>query len=141
MIGNNPIELSRVFDHLEKIHGKKIITEIAFDLKTSVQRLLKFKPSFIVIDDNIGKTALKESVKYLLYHRVTKNIPITVLKSSNYQEAINAGVMNYILKENLTGESLYVTLKNSLKFLKTQEHLRLAYNKRKGQLSRMLKLS
>lgn len=141
MIGNNPIELSRIFNHLEKIHGRKVITEIAFDLKSSIHRLLKFRPSFIIIDDNIGRTELKESVQYLLFHRTTKNIPITILKSSNYHEAVNAGVMNYILKENLTGESLLVTLKNSLKFQRTQKYLRQAYNKRKGQLSRILRLS
>jgi hypothetical protein len=61
------------------------------------------------------------------------------LKNSNYQEAMNTGVMNYILKDSITGESLYTALKNSLKFKKTQLYLHQAYKRRKGQLLRVLK--
>jgi hypothetical protein len=138
MVGNNPIELSKVFDHLNKLGDKKIITEIAFDLKSSMERLVNFKPAFIVIDDNIGKSEMDNAVSALLRDRKTRNIPITILKSSNYQEAISSGVMNYILKTNLTGESLYKALKASLQFKRTQLYLQKAYSKRKGQLLRII---
>lgn len=138
VVGNNPIELGRVFDSLHKIRDTRIITEIAFDLKSIVERLIRFSPHYILIDDNIGKMELKNAVKTLLNERKTKNIPITILKSSNYHEAINTGVMNYVLKESLTGESLHTALKNSLKFKKTQLYLLNAYKKRKGQLKRLL---
>lgn len=138
VVGNNPIELGRVFDTLHKIRDAGIITEIAFDLKTILERLIRFRPNYILIDDNIGKIELKNAVSMLLSERKTKNIPITILKSSNYHEAINTGVMNYVLKENLTGESLHTALKNSLKFRKTQLYLLNAYKKRKGQLKRLL---
>jgi hypothetical protein len=46
--------------------------------------------------------------------------------------------MNYILKKDLTGESLYLALKNSLKFKNTQRYLLDAYKKRTGQLRRFL---
>src|SRR5450432_2851114 len=105
VVGNNPIELGKVFDSLNEIHGKRIITEIAFDLKTIIERLSKFTPNFILIDDNIGKSELNNSVQALLRFRKTKSIPITVLKNSNYHEAINPGVLNYVLKDHLTGES------------------------------------
>ena len=138
VVGNNPTELGKVFESLNGIPGKRMITEIAFDLKTIVDRLSRFTPNFILIDDNIGKSELKNSVQALLRYRKTKSIPITVLKNSNYHEEITAGVMNYILKEHLTGESLYTALKNSIKFRRTQRYLYLAYKKRKGQLSRLL---
>ena len=139
MVGNNPIDLDRVFESLNRIPGKRIITEIAFDLKTMVERLTRFTPHFILLDDNIGKSELTNSVQALLRFRKTKKIPITVLKNSNYQEAINSGVLNYVLKANLTGESLYKALKNSMKFRQTQRYLYNAYRKRKGQLARLIR--
>jgi hypothetical protein len=139
VVGNNPTELGHVFDCLGKIPGKKIITEIAFDFASIFERLAKFTPAFILIDDNIGKLELNTAVKALLKYRKTKSIPITVLKNSNYHEAINTGVMNYVLKTGLTGESLYQELKNSTRFKATQLYLYQAYKKRRGQMLRLLK--
>ncbi len=139
VVGNNPIDLSHTFESLMKIREHKIIAEIAFDLTSILERLAHFRPNFIVIDDNIGRMELQLTVQALLKNRKTKDIPITVLKNSNYQEALNTGVMNYVLKKALTGESLYTALKNSLKFKKTQLYLQQAYAKRKGQVIRILK--
>jgi len=139
VVGNNPIDLSQTFESLTKIRDQKVIAEIAFDLASILDRLAHFRPNFILIDDNIGRMELQLTVQALLKNRKTKHIPITVLKNSNYHEAMNTGVMNYVLKRNLTGESLYTALKNSLKFKKTQLYLQQAYKKRKGQLLRILK--
>jgi AmiR/NasT family two-component response regulator len=139
VVGNNPIDLSHTFESLSKISDHKVITEIAFDLTSLVERLTHFKPNYILIDDNLGKLELKATVLALSSNRKTKHVPITVLKNSNYHEAMNTGVMNYILKDTITGESLYTALKNSLKFKKTQLYLQQAYKKRKGQLLRILK--
>jgi hypothetical protein len=139
IIGNNPTELSRVFESLDRIPGKHIIAEIAFDLETIFERLARFTPKFILIDDNIGRGELKTAVNALLKYRKTKRIPITVLKNSNYQEAINSGVMNYILKNDLTGESLYRALTNSVKFKSTQRYLFKSYKKRRRQIQRIVK--
>lgn len=138
VVGNNPIELGNVFNALQKIRNTSIITEIAFDIKSTIQRLIRFSPHYILIDDNIGKLELKNAVRALNKERKTKDVPITILKSSNYHEAINNGVMNYVLKESLTGELLYTALKNSMKSIKTQLYLQKAYEKRKGQLMRLL---
>ncbi len=139
VVGNNPIDLSRTFDSLSKISEHKVIAEIAFDLAGIVERLAHFKPNYILIDDNVGKPELKATVLALSSNRKTRHVPITVLKNSNYHEAMSTGVMNYILKETITGDSLYTALKNSLKFKKTQLYLQQAYKKRKGQLLRILK--
>ena len=138
VVGNNPIELGPVFDQLQGIRHKKVMTEMAFDLRTILQRLVLFQPQHILIDDNIGDSALHAMVTKL-QKRSTKNVPITVLKNSNYHEAISVGVMNFVLKKNLTSELLYKELLNSLQFFKTQQYWDKAYRKRKGQLKRFIK--
>jgi DNA-binding NarL/FixJ family response regulator len=139
LIGNNPIEMGKILDNIDRVPGKKIITEIAFDIRGSFERLMKFRPNFILIDDNIGRLELAQTVSALSTNRKTKNIPITVLKNSNYREsAAPAGILDYILKQNLSPEVLYSTLKNSLKFRRAQLLLYKAYTKRKGQLMRLV---
>jgi CheY-like chemotaxis protein len=140
LIGNNPIDMGKTLEKLNQIKGRKIITEIAFDLKSIVERLIRFNPNYILIDDNIGKTELDLTVDTLSRTRKTKNIPITVLKNSNYQESSSSsssGALDYLLKQNFSSESLYMAIRNSLKFRRTQLYLYRAYRKRKGQLLRM----
>jgi PleD family two-component response regulator len=138
LVGNNPIELSRIFDNIRNVPGRKILTEIAFDIKTIIERLVSFKPNYILIDDNIGKLELKNAVKMLGRDKKTKNIPIAILKNSNYEEVFSVGVMDYILKENINGQSLFTALTNSLKFKRTQLYLAKVLRKRKGQLRRLV---
>lgn len=134
LVGNNPIELSAILGKIQSIRGKKIITEIAFDLKSLFERLMNFKPDYILIDDNIGRSELTEAISALASNRRTRDIPITVLKNSNYQESFGSGVLDYLLKQNISAESLFNTLKNSLKLRRTQLFLYKAYSLRKKQL-------
>ncbi len=138
LVGNNPIELSKVFENIENVPGKRVLTEIAFDIKTILERLARFRPNFILIDDNIGKLELKNAVKLLGSDKKTKNVPIAILKNSNYEEVFSVGVMDYILKENINGHSLYTALTNSLKFRRTQLYLKKVLRRRKGQLKRLI---
>jgi len=140
VVGNNPIELSKVLVQVEKIDREKEV-KIAFDFQSILDRLHNFKPDFILIDDNIGRSELRHVVDELLSERRTRNIPITVLKNSNYHEAISTGVMDFILKENLSAESIYKALRNNLKIRKTQMYLYQSYKKRKGQLTRLFRSS
>ncbi|MEJ1236757.1 hypothetical protein WBG78_01430 [Chryseolinea sp. T2] len=135
LVGNNPIELSGVLEKLRQVRGQRIATEIAFDVKSILQRLLRFQPNFILIDDNIGRSELLETVNALSANRTTKDIPITVLKNSNYSESLgSASILDYLLKQNLSPDDLYKTLKNTLRFRTTQRYLYQAYQKRRGQL-------
>jgi CheY-like chemotaxis protein len=132
LMGNNPIEMGNMLEKLNQIRGAKIITEIAFDLKSLLERLMKFKPNYILIDDNIGKEELSQTVTALSQKSNTKNIPIAVLKNSNYKESIEAKTMlDYLLKNNLSSERLYNTLKNSLRLRRTHLILQKAFQKRK----------
>ena len=140
LIGNNPIEMSTMLDTIAKVPGRKIITEIAFDVKTSWERLIKFQPNFILIDDNIGRRELSQTVDSFIHNSRTRDIPITVLKNSNYEEAVvSADILDYLLKKNLTAESLYNAIKNTLKFRRTRLYLMDAYNKRKDLLLKFVK--
>ncbi len=134
LIGNNPMELGTVLDKLKEVRTQKIITEIAFDLRSILERLIRFNPNFIFIDDNIGRLELAETLKQLSSNRKTKDVPITVLKSSNYHEALGASsVLDYLLKQNLSADALYNTVKNSLRFRRTQLYLYKIYQKRKRE--------
>lgn len=142
LVGNNPIEMGRVLEKLNQIRGQKIITEIAFDLKSILERLLKFRPNFIFIDDNIGRNELMVTVNSLSSNRVTKDVPITVLKNSNYTESLGAtSILDYLLKQNLSPEDLYKTVKNTLRFKRTQLYLNKAYKRGSGQLISAVKKS
>ena len=139
VVGNNPIEMGRVLENLQQIRGQRIITEIAFDVKSILERLMRFRPNFILIDDNIGKTEMFETVNTLSHNRKTKDVPITVLKNSNYHEAMgSSSILDYLLKTNLSSDALYNMLKNSLKVRRTQVYLYHAYKKRKHQLLKIL---
>jgi CheY-like chemotaxis protein len=137
LIGNNPIDLTRTLEKLNQLHGRRIITEIAFDLRSIVERLIKFNPNFILIDDNIGRLELTETVNTLSRSRKTKNVPITVLKNSNYHESSGTGILDYVLKQHFSADSFYSILKNSLKFKRTQVYLYKAYQRRKRQLKKL----
>src|SRR6186713_2992665 len=134
LIGNNPMEMGSVLEKLKQVRGQKIITEIAFDLRSILQRLMRFNPNFIFIDDNIGKNELQETLKQLSSNRKTKDVPITVLKSSNYHEALGASsVLDYLLKQNLSADALYNAVKNSFRLRRTQLFLYKIYAKRKRE--------
>jgi len=137
LIGNNPIDLTKTLEKLNQIHGRRIITEIAFDLRSIVERLLKFNPNYILIDDNIGKTELTQTINTLSKSRKTKDVPITVLKNSNYHESSTVGILDYVLKQHFSAESFYSMLRNSLKFKRTQLFLFRAYQRRKRQLRKL----
>lgn len=123
---------------IASVPGRRIITEIAFDVKSSLERLIKFQPTFILIDDNIGRAELSQTVDSLIQNAKTRDIPITVLKNSNYEEAVvSADIMDYLLKKNLTAESLYSAIKNTLKFRRTRQFLMDAYTNRKGILYKL----
>ncbi|MEX2235682.1 MAG: hypothetical protein WD824_26225 [Cyclobacteriaceae bacterium] len=134
LIGNNPIDLTKTLEKLNQMHGRRIITEIAFDLRSIVERLMKFNPNYILIDDNIGKSELTQTINTLSKSRKTKDVPITVLKNSNYHESSSTGILDYVLKQHFSAEAFYTILRNSLKFKRTQLFLYKAYRRRKGQL-------
>jgi len=111
-----------------------VITEIAFDLKSGLQRLTKFRPNFIILDDNLGRRELTQAIGSLAHFKKTKNVPVTVLKNSNYHEAFGGLAMNYILKENLSEESLDAAFRSSLISVRAQLLMKKVYRKKEGAI-------
>jgi DNA-binding NarL/FixJ family response regulator len=139
LVGNNPIELSRMLETIKKLPNR-VTAEIAFDLASIWQRLVKFRPNFILIDDNIGLQELSQTVSTLSANPKTKNVPITVLKNSNYTGSIvSSDIADYILKQHLTPEALYIALRNSLRFQQARKYLAKAYAKRKRELLKLIR--
>lgn len=137
LVGNNPIELTGMLNTIKRLPGRRVMTEIAFDLTSIWHRLVNFKPNHILIDDNIGMIALAQTVNRLSTNPKTRHVPITVLKNSNYSGSLVTNeVMDYVLKQNLTSEALLKSLGNSLKFMKARQYLINAYKKRRKQFLR-----
>ncbi len=139
LIGNNPIEMGNVMDKIKQLRGRIVNTEIAFDTKSLMERLVRFNPNFILIDDNIGQPEFSHTIQALSRNKKTRDLPITVLKNSNFMETVGSnGFIDYLLKKNLSVEALYSAVKNTLKFRRTQLYLNKAYATRKGQLIRLV---
>ncbi len=135
LVGNNPIEIGSILDKLNDISILKVIPEIAFDISSALQRLRHFQPNFILIDDNLDREKLFETVHRFSLNRKTKDVPIAILKNSNYKETVpSASVLDYILKQNLSPIILYNALQNSEKFRRTQISLYQTYRRRKRTL-------
>lgn len=138
LVGNNPIEMGLVLIKLQEVRSRRIITEIAFDTKSLAERLLVFKPAYILVDDNLGREEMQSIVNRLSEHPRTKDVPITILKNSNYRESLSGhSILDYLLKQNISGESLYNTIKNALRFRRTQSLLFNAYKQNRGILKKL----
>ncbi|MCU0356143.1 MAG: hypothetical protein MUE95_01045 [Cyclobacteriaceae bacterium] len=139
LVGNNPIELSSMQAVVQKLPGKKVMTEIAFDLNSIWNRLMKFRPSLILIDDNIGAAQLGQTIQRLSADPKTKDVPIAVLKNSNYSSVVMNEVNDYVLKQNLKPETIYSILKHVMQFKQARTYLTRTYNKRKRQLLKLMR--
>src|SRR5690554_3864175 len=118
LVGNNPSELSHVFEGLKAAGGKISSIETAFSEDDTIQMIKTSKPDCLVLDDNIGIGPLKMLIEKVesLGQGATS---ITLLKSHNGQKLIS-GVQEYLMKEGLTGERLYRSFRNIIRFRKTQ---------------------
>jgi CheY-like chemotaxis protein len=135
LVGNNPIELSALLNQVKDINQYFIEVELAFDIRSLLDRLKKFKPDVIILDDNIGADVLAETTHFLQTAKRTREIPVTVLKNSNYSESVRADlVIDYLLKKSLTPERLYNTIVNTFNVKQAQKFLKAAYQKRKRML-------
>ena len=139
LIGNNPIDLSAIYEILNSIKKIRFIPEIAFDKKDLFSKARNIKPECILIDDNMDQDELRMMLKKFRNDNKTKNIPIAIIKNNNSGHSLLEGVEEFILKQNINSENISRCIANSLRFHKTQEYLRNTYRKRKVQLLKMKK--
>ncbi|MCG8388591.1 MAG: hypothetical protein MJA30_23780 [Cytophagales bacterium] len=138
LIGNNPIELSSIYEKLRSIKTMTYKMEMDFDLASIFKKITQFNPACILIDDNLEKLRLTKLVKKLSSDDKTKDIPITIIKNSNYHDAHVDEAQEFILKDTITPETLQRSILNSMRFKRMQVYIYRTYRKRKTQINRLL---
>jgi len=131
LIGNNPIELGRVYDKLKKSTTVKYITDISFNISDAMLKILPFQPNLILVDDNLSKKNIQKLAKNIARDERTKDIPITLLKTSNYNEIISTGIQDFLMKDGFSADKLYRSILNVLKFRRTHIYLYKTYKRAK----------
>lgn len=129
LVGNNPRELTVIYSSISAFTSPVFKLEVAFDLRNIFQRIRKFKPATILIDDRLNHRKLNRLIKRIHRNAHTHDIPVTILKSSNDEFAIDAEVDDYILKANLGAERLRFSILNSIRLRKTSIFLYKSYRK------------
>ncbi len=133
LIGNNPIELSNIYEKLKEIRSKTYQTEIGFELRGLFKKIMKFNPACILIDDNVERSYMKKLTLKLASNKHTKDIPITILKNSNRDSYIT-NAEEFLLKDSVTGELLSRSIVNSIRLKKMRTRIALMYRKKKSQV-------
>jgi len=136
LIGNNPIELSNIYNKLKDIHHKTFKAEVGFELKGLFKRITRFNPACILIDDNVERQYVNQLLSRLSSNQKTRNIPITVLKNDNKDRHM-LQAEEYLLKDGVTSEVLLKSILNSIRLKKMQRKAAIIYKKKKKQLASM----
>ena len=131
LFGNNPSDLSNIYDQMTSIRKIKFITDYSFDFKNLLTRITKFNPDCLLIDDNMEKNDLKKLLSLLKGNQKTKRIPITIVQHTNRDDMPREGAEGFILKQTLTAESLLTTILSSMKAHDLQDYLKDSYSRRK----------
>lgn len=125
LVGNNPIEMSLVYEKLYDLKDKIKRIETAFSQADMLNKIHLTHPNCIILDDNFGVSRLKNIIKNI--NELSKEaIAITLLKSHNKQE-VTSGVQEYILKDGIDSIRIYNALRNARKFRKTQQFFKMKY--------------
>jgi hypothetical protein len=82
---------------------------------------------------------LGRTVQHLSTNPKTKDVPIAVLKNSNYSGVVNNEVTDYVLKTNFRPDTIYSVQKSAIRFKQARTYLTAAYNKRKRQLLTLMR--
>jgi len=135
LVGNNPIEMSAIYEKLHGLKDKITNIETAFSQEDMLRKINLMHPNCILLDDNIGLNPLKTIINNI--NALSKEaISVTLLKSQNRQE-LTSGVQEYLMKDGLDGIRIYNALRNALRFKKTQQFFRIKYYSGKRNIKRM----
>ncbi|SMG27536.1 hypothetical protein SAMN05661096_01620 [Marivirga sericea] len=135
LVGNNPLELSIIYEKLFDLKDKINRIETAFSHADMLNKIHLIHPNCILLDDSMGKSPLKAIVKTV--NSLSKEaIAITLLKSQNRQE-VTSGVDEYLMKDSIESSKIYKALKNALKFKKTQQFFKIKYYSGKRNFKRI----
>ena len=106
IIGNNPIEMTSIYNILIGIRSKNYLAGFCFNVKDSISRIVKTRPEVIFIDDNLILDDIQKLIRVLRQNTKTKLIKIIALKSSNWNYHIIDNVDDYLLKDAIRADVL-----------------------------------
>ncbi len=106
IIGNNPIEITSIYNVLIGIRSKNYLADFCFSVPDSFERITKSKPEIILIDDNLILDDIHKLIRILRQNSRTKHIKIIALKSSNWNFNVIDNVDDYILKDTINADLL-----------------------------------
>lgn len=111
LVGNNPSIMSSVFEALKPMNGVRYNTEFVFDMSDLKKTIRRFKPSCIIIHDDIKSDDIQTLFKILKNYPET---PVTLIKHSNEHGNIAADVTEFILEQELSPDKISKTLIRSI---------------------------
>lgn len=118
VIGNDPIELSNIYDRLKKLNPSRFRTYFSFDIRNIGAKLRRINPDTLLIDDRMGSDSIRKLVN-VLRRKKFRNLTLTLLKSSNFHGPEEEGIDDYVMKDNFTGEGFYKSLRNTFRIRRT----------------------
>ena len=114
IVGNNPLDLGHIQNHLDKVRETTFNLEFAFSSTDGYQRAMKFVPDCILIDDSLSQKEMKVLVTTIRKNKSLKGIPLTLIKSSNYHSVPLSGFRDFLLRNSLTPSSLQRAIRSVL---------------------------
>jgi PleD family two-component response regulator len=117
IIGNNPIEMTSIYNILVANPEKNYVADVCFDVKDCFGRIAIKMPRVILIDDNLPVTEINRLVKVLRSNAKTRNIKVIVLKSSNWNYNVIDDADDYILKDTVSSGLLDRTIDKNIHHL------------------------
>ncbi|MDN4166803.1 hypothetical protein QWY31_14925 [Cytophagales bacterium LB-30] len=139
MIGNNPIEMSTLFDTMRAQNHSGLVLDTSFTLEDARHKLQKNTPHVLLIDENLGVKNIQELMQLLESDETYKDIPVALLKDSNYSRVAFNGIQEYVLKSDLNVERLVATLIQAIRFRKSHLYLYRAYRAGKQEVNRLIR--
>ncbi len=118
IVGNNPIEMSTLYEQIKSLKKRIAQVGFSFDQKETLSYVRANKPNCIIIDDNYGLSPIKDLMKSLSKFEKS-SFALTLLKTHNAPISL-FGFQDYLLKDGMTAERLYKSLKNGLRFRRTK---------------------
>ena len=135
VVGNNPANVDTLYSNIVSSRGSKLVADFAFDLKNIISRILKQRPASIIIDDTLSQKQIDWLIWKIRKNNKLRDIAITLVKSSNYDNPASNGVDELVLKEGMTRDRLYNAVMNSMKFRKYSDYYKKYFSRGRGLLS------
>jgi CheY-like chemotaxis protein len=115
LIGNNPIELTSLFEMLNSRRKSNYLAEVCFDVRDSFSLITRINPDVILLDDNLDSDDTAHFMKVLRSNSKTRNVKVILLKSSNWNLHVFDHMDDYVLKDTIHSELIDRLIVRNLK--------------------------